>query len=208
MNQPKLLDQVRNLIRTKHYSIRTEETYVGWIKRFIMFHGKRHPKDMGNKEISAFLTHLAVDRKVAAATQNQAFNALLFLYRNVLQMEFGQLENVERAKKPRRLPVVFTKEEIKRIIDQIDGYKWIMAQLMYGAGLRVMECVRLRVKDVDFGYRHILVRDGKGQKDRVTMLPEIVSGPLKLHLEKVKSVHERDLKGGSGVQSPGDMLWR
>lgn len=198
MSQPKLLDQVREVIRTKHYSIRTEETYVSWIKRFILFHDKRHPKDMGTPEISSFLTHLAVDRKVAASTQNQAFNALLFLYRNVLQMEFGEIKDVERAKKPQRLPVVFTKEEIKVIIDQIDGYKWIMAQLMYGSGLRVMECVRLRIKDVDFGYRQILVRDGKGQKDRVTMLPGIVSEPLKMHLEKVKSIHERDLKAGFG----------
>ena len=198
MDQPKLLDRVRNLIRTKHYSIRTEEAYVSWIKRFILFHGKRHPRDMGENEISAFLTDLAVNRNVSASTQNQAFNALLFLYRNVLQMEFGELENVERAKRPKRLPVVFTKEEIKKIIDQLETCKWIMAQLMYGAGLRVMECVRLRVKDIDFGYRQILVRDGKGQKDRVTMLPEIVSSPLKIHLEKVKSVHERDLKAGFG----------
>ena len=194
MSQPKLLDQVREVIRTKHYSIRTEETYVSWIKRFILFHGKRHPKELGPKEISAFLTHLAVDRKVAASTQNQAFNALLFLYRNVLKMEFGEIKDVERAKKPQRMPVVFTKEEIKVIIDQLDGYKWIMAQLMYGSGLRVMECVRLRVKDIDFGYRQILVRDGKGQKDRVTMLPGIIAGPLKMHLEKVQSTHEMDLK--------------
>jgi len=178
MSQPKLLDQVREVIRTKHYSIRTEETYVSWIKRFILFHEKRHPKDMGPPEISAFLIHLAVVRKVAASTQNQAFNALLFLYRNALQMEFGEIKDVERAKKPQRLPVVFTKEEIKTIIDQLDGYKWIMVQIMYGSGLRVMECVRLRVKDIDFGYRQILVRNGKGQKDRVTMLPEIVGDML------------------------------
>ncbi len=156
-------------------------------------------KIWGLPEISAFLTHLAVTRKVAASTQNQAFNALLFLYRNVLQMEFGEIKDVERAKKPQRLPVVFTKEEIKAIIDQLDGYKWIMAQIMYGSGLRVMECVRLRIKDIDFGYRQILVRNGKGQKDRVTMLPEIVSEPLKFHLEKVKSIHERDLKAGFGA---------
>jgi integrase len=147
MQEPKLLDQVRNLIRAKHYSIRTEETYVGWVRKFILFHGKKHPKDMGEKEISAFLTHLAVNRNVAASTQNQAFNALLFLYRNVLGIEFGELKNVQRAKKPRKLPVVFTMDEILQIINQLEGYKWIMAQLMYGAGLRVMECVRLRVKD-------------------------------------------------------------
>src|SRR6056297_333862 len=129
MGEPKLMDQVRNLIRAKHYSIRTEEAYVGWIRKFILFHEKRHPKEMGEDEISAFLTHLAVNRNVAASTQNQAFNALLFLYRNVLGMEFGVLENVERAKRPKRLPVVFTKEELKEIISQLDGYKWIMAQL-------------------------------------------------------------------------------
>jgi len=199
MGEPKLLDQVKNLIRTKHYSIRTEEAYVGWIRKFILFHGKRHPREMGENEISAFLTHLAVNRNVAASTQNQAFNALLFLYRNVLGMEFGTLDNVERAKKPRKLPVVFTKEEIREIINQLDGYKWIMAQLMYGSGLRVMECVRLRVKDIDFGYRQILVREGKGSKDRVTMLPEIVSAPLERHLEKVKATHERDLGAGFGT---------
>jgi len=200
MGEPKLLDQVRNLIRTKHYSIRTEEAYVGWIRKFILFHGKRHPKEMGENEISAFLTHLAVNRNVAASTQNQAFNALLFLYRKVLGMEFGTLDNVERAKKPRKLPVVFTKEEIREIINQLDGYKWIMAQLMYGSGLRVMECVRLRVKDIDFGYRQILVvRNGKGSKDRVTMLPEIVSSLLERHLEKVKATHERDLRAGFGA---------
>ncbi|MGM0452432.1 MAG: phage integrase N-terminal SAM-like domain-containing protein [Thermodesulfobacteriota bacterium] len=138
MEQPKLLDQVRNLIRAKHYSIRTEETYVGWIRKFILFHDKKHPKDLGEKEISAFLTHLAVKRNVAASTQNQAFNALLFLYRNVLGIEFGELKVVQRAKKPRKLPVVFTKDEIREIINQLDGYKWIMAQLMYGTGLRVM----------------------------------------------------------------------
>ena len=199
MGEPKLLDQVRNLIRAKHYSLRTEEAYVGWIRQFILFHEKRHPKDMGENEISAFLTHLAVKRNVAASTQNQAFNALLFLYRNVLGMEFGVLDNVTRAKKPRKLPVVFTKEEIKEIITQLEGYKWIMAQLMYGAGLRVMECVRLRVKDIDFGYRQIIVRSGKGNKDRVTMLPEIASDPLKRHLEKVKAIHERDIKAGFGT---------
>ena len=143
MEQPKLLDPVRNLIRAKHYSIRTEETYVGWIRKFVLFHGKKHPKDLGEKEIRSFLTHLAVNRKVAASTQNQAFNALLFLYRNVLGIEFGELKDVQRAKKPRKLPVVFTKDEIRQIINQLDGSKWIMAQLMYGGGLRIMACVRL-----------------------------------------------------------------
>ncbi len=198
MAQPKLLDQFRAFIRKKHYSLRTEEAYVSWIRQFILFHNKTHPKDMGKAEISAFLSHLAVNRNVAASTQNQAFNALLFLYRNVLGAEFGELDNVEQAKKPKKVPVVFTKPEIKMIINQLEGYKWIMAQLMYGAGLRVMECVRLRVKDVDFGYRQITVRSGKGNKDCVTMLPEIAVEPLRLHLVKVKDIHQRDLNSGFG----------
>lgn len=168
-NQPKLLDQVRNLIRARHYSIRTEDTYIGWIKRFIFFHGKRHPKDMGEKEIEEFLTDLAVSKNVAASTQNQAFNALLFLYREVLGMNFGALENVSRAKKPRKLPVVFTREEIRAILDQLESDKWLMGQLLYGSGLRVMECVRLRVKDME------------------------------KHLRKVRAIHQRDLKAGFGT---------
>lgn len=198
-NQPKLLDQVRNLIRARHYSIRTEDTYIGWIKRFIFFHGKRHPKDMGEKEIEEFLTDLAVSKNVAASTQNQAFNALLFLYREVLGMNFGTLENVSRAKKPRKLPVVFTREEIRAILDQLESDKWLMGQLLYGSGLRVMECVRLRVKDVDFSYKQITVRDGKGGKDRVTMLPEIVIPAMEKHLRKVRAIHQRDLKAGFGT---------
>jgi integron integrase len=202
--QPRLLDQVRDTLRLKHYSIRTEETYIGWIKRYILFHDKRHPKDMGEIEIKTFLTNLAVNKNVAASTQNQAFNALLFLYREVLKQEFGQLNDVVRAKKPRKLPVVFTKEEVRLIINQLEGTKWLMAQLMYGAGLRVMECVRLRVKDIDFSYRQIVVRDGKGGNDRVTMLPEIVIEPLKRHLEKVKTTHTLDLSAGFGkVYLPG-----
>jgi integrase len=170
--KPRLLDQVRNTIRMRHYSLRTEESYIGWIKRYIFFHNKRHPKDMGEKEINEFLTNLAVNQKVAASTQNQAFNALLFLYREILKQEFGDLGEVVRAKKPRRLPVVFTMDEIRAIINQLEGSKWLMAQLMYGSGLRVMECVRLRVKDIDFAYRQIVVREGKGGKDRITMLPD------------------------------------
>lgn len=196
--QPRLLDQVRNILRLKHYSMRTEETYVGWIKRYIYFHNKRHPKDMGDKEVKAFLTNLAVNQNVAASTQNQAFNALLFLYRNVLKQEFGEISGVVRAKKPRRLPVVFAKEEVKIIIDQLDGSKWLMAQFMYGAGLRVMECMRLRIKDIDFSYQQVSVRDGKGGNDRVTMLPEITVEHLKRHLEKVKATHQLDLKAGFG----------
>jgi integron integrase len=203
-SQPRLLDQVRDVIRLKHYSIRTEETYIGWIKRYIFFHDKRHPKDMGEIEIKAFLTNLAVNKNVAASTQNQAFNALLFLYREVLKQNFGDISDTVRAKKPKKLPVVFTKEEVRLIINQLDGNKWLMAQLLYGAGLRVMECVRLRVKDIDYSYRQITVRDGKGGNDRVTMLPVIVIEHLKRHLEKVKTTHGLDLNAGFGkVYLPG-----
>jgi integron integrase len=198
-NRPRLLDQVRDVIRCKHYSIRTESTYTEWIKRFILFHDKRHPKDLNEKHISSFLTHLAVNRKVTSSTQNQALCALVFLYRQVLKMELGDFENVIRAKKPSKLPVVFTCEEVRQILLQLNGVHWLLGQLLYGAGLRVMECVRLRVKDVDFGYRQIVVRDGKGHKDRVTMLPEIIVDELKRHLERMKKMHETDLAAGFGA---------
>ena len=197
-HKPKLLDQVRNTIRLKHYSIRTERAYVDWIRRFILFHHKRHPTVMGAPEVRAFLSHLAVERHVAASTQRQALSALIFLYREVLNQDFGWLEDMERAKKPERLPVVFSRSEVRAVLAHLDGQRWLMASLLYGAGLRLMECVRLRVKDVDFAYRQILVRDGKGQKDRVTMLPQTVIEPLRLHLERVKALHEQDLADGFG----------
>ncbi len=196
--KPKLLDEVRNKIRLKHYSIRTEQAYIDWIRRYIFFHGKKHPKEMGEEQVSQFLTHLAVNRNVAASTQNQALSALLFLYREVFHREIGMLTSI-RAKKPARLPVVFTKEEIKRILVQLEGVHWLMGQLMYGAGLRLMECVRVRVKDIDFSYKQIVVRDGKGHKDRITMLPDIVVQNLKQHLEKVKIIHAQDLQAGFGA---------
>jgi len=196
--KPKLLDQVRAAIRTRHYSLRTEEAYVGWIKRFILFHHKRHPSEMGEVEITEFLTHLAVNDHVSASTQNQALSALLFLYREVLVQEVGWLNGVVRAKKPKRLPVVLTKQEVEAVLSVLDGPKWLLAALMYGAGLRLMEALRLRVKDVDFSCDQILVRDGKGQKDRVTVLPSIVKAPLARHLERVKALHERDLREGFG----------
>ncbi len=198
MVKQKLLDQVKNLIRLKHYSIRTEETYINWIKRFIIFHGKRHPGEMGEFEVTQFLTHLAVEGKVSASTQNQALSAVLFLYREVLKKDLGWLNDVEWAKKPERLPVVFTKEEVKAILVRLEGTKWLMASLLYGSGLRLMECVRLRVKDLDFEYNQIVVRDAKGWKDRVTMLPVSLKEPLKKHLERVKAIHEEDLKEGFG----------
>jgi integron integrase len=196
--KPRLLDQVRDTIRRKHYSIRTEQSYIDWIKRFIYFHNKQHPRDLDEKHITEFLNYLAVQKKVASSTQNQALCALVFLYREIVKKELAQFEGFVHAKRPSRLPVVFTVDEIRSILLQLDGVNWIMGQLLYGAGLRLMECVRLRVKDVDFGYKQITVRDGKGHKDRVTMLPDIVIEPLSRHLEKVKKLHEIDLQAGFG----------
>src|SRR5438132_5862114 len=198
LQKPKLLDQVRATVRRKHYSIRTEAAYVDWIKRYIFFHNKRHPTEMGAHEMEQFLNHLAVEKKVAAATQNQALSALVFLYREVLKQEFEWMDNLERAKKPLRLPVVLTESEVRNVLAHLDGRNWLMASLLYGAGLRLMECVRLRVKDVDFDYRQITVRDGKGNKDRVTMLPECSHRALKEHLSKVKTLHAQDLATGGG----------
>lgn len=196
--KPKLLDQVRDKIRFKHYSIRTEHAYVDWIKRYILFHGKRHPQEMGKQEAEQFLSHLAVDRNVAAPTQNQALSAILFLYKEVLEQDIGWLENVERAKRPARLPVVLTATEVRAVLAHLEGRYRLMANLLYGAGLRLMECVRLRVKDFDFEYRQITVRDGKGQKDRLTMLPDVLIEPLQTHLADVKILHEQDLREGFG----------
>lgn len=196
--KPRLLDQVRAKIRTKHYSIRTEQAYVDWIKRFILFHGKRHPETMGKAEIESFLSYLAVDRNVTASTQNQALSALLFLYNEVLGQDPGWLENVIRAKRPSRLPVVLTAGEVRAILSRLDGQHWLMASLLYGSGLRLLECVRLRVKDIDFEYGQIMVRDGKGNKDRVTMLPQGLVEPLRTHLEKVRDLHNQDLASGFG----------
>jgi integron integrase len=196
--KPRLLDQVREHIRVKHYSIRTEQAYLDWVKRFILFHGTRHPSEMGAAEVEAFLTHLAVSRNVSASTQNQALSAILFLYREVLGVELAWLDGVQRAKKPARLPVVLTTTEVHALLAQLEGTHWLMANLLYGAGLRLMECVRLRVKDVDFGMQQLLVRDGKGSKDRVTMLPAALVEPLKAHLERVRALHEHDLSAGSG----------
>lgn len=196
--KPKLLDQVRENIRLKYYSIRTEQAYLDWIRRYILFHGKQHPAEMDAAAVEAFLTHLAVERNVAASTQNQALSALLFLYKDVLGQNLGWLDNMERAKKPARLPVVLTKTEVQSVLSRLDGSNWLMATLLYGAGMRLMECVRLRVKDVDFAMGQITVRDGKGARDRMTMLPVSVADALKTHLEKVKALHEADLREGFG----------
>ena len=197
-NPPKLLDQVRDKLRVKHYSIRTEHAYVDWIKRYIIFHGKRHPKNMGARDIEAFLTHLAVAGKVAASTQNLAKSAILFLYREVLEIQLPWLDNVTQAKAPKRLPVVLTVNEVQAVLSRLSGTHALIASLLYGGGMRLMEAVRLRVKDVDFARHEILVREGKGFKDRVTMLPEAVVAPLKSHLSKVKTLHEEDLAQGYG----------
>ena len=196
--KPKLLDQVRRALRTKHYSRRTEEAYVHWIRKYILYHNKRHPKDMGEKEINQFLTHLAVDRHVAASTQNQALCAIIFLYKQVLKKDIDELE-FTWAKKPKRLPTVFTRKEVKSVLAQLSGDKWIMANLLYGSGLQLMECLRLRTKDIDFSSKKITVRSGKGDKDRITMLPETVISALQKHLKQVKKQHEKDLENGFGT---------
>ena len=193
----KLLDQVRDTLRLKHYSYRTEQAYVGWITRYVLFHHKRHPAEMGAPEVEAFLTHLAVRENVAASTQNQALSALLFLYRDVLNQDLGSIDAL-RAKKSKRLPTVLTKEEARRVIGHLSGTHQLMAKLLYGSGLRLMECLRLRVKDLDFDYRTITVRDGKGAEDRVTMLPESLIAPLQEHLRQVKCLHKEDLAQGHG----------
>jgi len=200
---PKLLDQVRDRLRVKHYSIRTETQYLQWIKRFILFHDKRHPREMGAVEVEAFLTHLAVAGRVAAATQNQALSALLFLYREVLNIDLPWLDKVVRAKQPQRLPVVLTRQEVTAILDRMTGVHGLMARLLYGTGMRLMECVRLRVKDVDFERAEIVVRDGKGAKDRITMLPQALIGPLQDHLRWRRQLFEDDkAKGRAAVYLP------
>jgi integron integrase len=192
--KPRLLDQVRDAIRTRHYSYRTEKAYVHWIKRFIFFHDKRHPAEMGEPEIARFLSSLASVSHVSASTQNQALNALLFLYKEVLDRKIGLIEGVVRANRPKRLPVVLTKEEVGRILEHLENTPWIMAMLLYGAGLRLLECCHLRVKDIDFSRNQIVFRAGKGNKDRYTMLPAAVVEPLREHLQAVKRRHEEDLK--------------
>jgi len=197
-DKPRLLDLLRQQIRLRNYSIRTETIYAEWVKRYIRFHKYRHPAEMGAAEVEAFLSHLAVARKVAAATQNQALAALLFLYKEVLKLELPWLEGVVRAKKPTHLPVVLTREEVAEVLAEMSGVHWLVANLLYGSGLRLMEALRLRVKDLEFSRGEILVRDGKGQKDRVTMLPRLVMIRLHQHLETVKVLHQQDLAEGFG----------
>jgi integron integrase len=195
---PRLLDQLRDKIRLLHYSIRTEEAYVDWVRRFVVFHGMRHPSELDGADVEGFLTHLAVQRHVAASTQNQAKSALLFLYREVLGVELPWLDEVESAKAPKRLPVVLTRAEVDLVLARLSGTTGLITHLIYGTGMRILECLRLRVKDIDFARHEIVVREGKGLKDRVTVLPESLSQPLGQHLERVQWLHQRDLATGYG----------
>ena len=197
-SSPKLLDRVRWHLRVKHYSIRTEQAYVDWIRRYILFHRKRHPNDMSEREITEFLTHLAVEKRVAASTQNQAFAALLFLYQQVLDRKLDFIDKVERVTRPAKLPVVFTPSEARSVLAQLKGDYRLMAELLYGSGLRLMECLRLRIKDIDFGYNHITVRDAKGLRDRVALLPQRLQQPLRGQITRVKELHRQDLARGGG----------
>lgn len=220
MNQPKLLDQARSVARMRHLSLRTEEAYCDWIRRFILFHHKRHPAEMGAEDIRQFLTHLAVEAHVAASTQNQALCALLFLYRDVLRVELSFVEGIERARRPARVPVVFTRQEVRQLLAQLPGTSGLICGLLYGAGLRLMEALRLRVKDLDFDYGQITVRSGKGEKDRRTILPQPLAERLQLHLARVKLMHEQDLREGCGAvhlpyalarkypQAAGEWAWK
>lgn len=193
-----LLEQVREAIRVRHYSIRTEDAYVDWIRRFIVFHGKRHPAEVGAPEVEAFLTHLALERRVAPATQNQAKSALLFLYKEVLRIELPWLDEIVGAKGRQRLPVVLTPHEVRSLLQELDGTTWLVAALLYGTGMRLLEALRLRVKDVDFARRELLVRNGKGGKDRVTVLPENLMLPLREQLARAHLRHEHDVAAGWG----------
>jgi integron integrase len=206
--KPKLLEQVRHKIRLKHYSIRTEQSYVAWIRRFILFHDKRHPAEMGTAEVEAFLTDLAVRGRVAASTQNQAFCAILFLYKQVLKMDTLKDLDAVRAKRPLRLPTVLSFDEVMSLIDAIPGVFQLVIKMLYGGGLRGIEAVRLRVNDVDFALNQIMVRDGKGRKDRLTMFPDDVKAGLRAHLKRVKIQHENDLQKGYGSVFLPDALER
>jgi integron integrase len=196
--RPRLLDQLRDRIRLKHYSIRTEEAYSDWVRRFVLFHGKRHPRDLGHTEVEAFLTHLAVAGRVASSTQNQAKSALLFLYKEVLGVELPWLTGVQSAKRPARLPVVLTREEVRVVLGHTSGTSGLILRLLYGSGMRILEALRLRVKDVDFDRREILVRDGKGARDRVTMLPAGLVSTLMEHISRVRALHSGDVEQGYG----------
>ena len=208
MPQRRLMDLLTDELRSRHYSKRTEQAYCLWVKRFIQFHQLRHPADMGAPEINAFLTHLAVEQKVSASTQNQALSALLFLYRYVYGFDIGDVGDVVRARKSHHLPVVLTREEVRSVLAELEGESWLMASLLYGSGLRLTECLRLRVQDVEFARGELAIRDGKGNKDRVTMLPEAVKAPLKEQFEHARRVHQSDLAEGWGRTVLPDALCR
>lgn len=192
------LEEVRQIMRTQHYAIRTEQSYIDWIRRFILYHGKRHPNEMGEPEVAAFLTHLSVNRNVAPSTQGQALNALVFLYRKVINRPLGEMPGVVRARKKERIPVVLTQHEVANLLSKLEGIHWLVACILYGSGLRLMEGIRLRVKDIDFDRLSITVRSGKGNKDRVVTLAKELIIPLQRHLESVKTTHERDVMEGYG----------
>jgi integron integrase len=196
--KPKLLDQVRTYLRTLHYSRRTEESYINWIKRFILFHNKTHPENLCKDDIRKFLNHLAVDRNVSASTQNQALQGILFLYKEIIHKDVGWVDDIKRPTKPKHIPVVFTKAEAHSIIQNMEGLPKIVTSLLYGSGLRLSEALRLRVKDIDFEMKNIIVRDGRGEKDRVTLLPQSLVPNLKEQVEKRRAVHNSDLKKGFG----------
>ncbi len=200
----KLVDAISDVCRTEHYAYRTEETYLKWIKRFIAFHGNKHPREMGADEVQDFLTHLAVQRKVSASSQNQALSAILFLYKKVLDIELPWMVDIVRAKRSRRVPVVLTRAEVQKVLACMSGNAWLMASLCYGSGLRLVECLRLRIKDVDFEYLQITVRDGKGSKDRVTVLPEQLIPAIERQMDDVRRLMEKDIAlGRNGVSLPG-----
>jgi len=195
---PRLIEQLKSVLRTKHYSRKTEQAYVFWVRRFVLFHNKRHPKEMGEQEINQFLSHLAVKENVSASTQNQALCSIIFLYKNVIKKNIGALGNTIWAKKPTKLPVVLTRDEVKTLFLQLNGVAKLMAGLMYGSGLRLRECLGLRIKDIDFGYKQITVHNSKGAKDRITVLPEHYKKELQIHIEKVKHLHQLDISNGYG----------
>ena len=201
--KPRLLDEVRHRLRTLHYSYRTEQQYLGWIRRFILFSGRRHPATLGAAEIEAYLSHLATDRNVSASTQNQALSAILFLYQKVLKLELPWLDGITRARRSRYLPTVLTQAEVRAVLAKLDGRVWLIVSVLYGGGLRISEALRLRVKDLNFEYRQVVVRDGKGGKDRVTILPDRLVAPLQEHLVRVRTLHELAIaKGYGGVDLP------
>ena len=201
--KPRLLDQMRDRLRTLHYSLRTEQQYLFWVRRFVLFSGRQHPATMGATEVEAFLTHLAVDRKVSASTQNQALAAILFLYTRVLELQLPWLDGIVRAKKSRHLPVVLTPAEVRALLAQLRDQYWLIASILYGGGLRLNEALQLRVKDLQFDYRQFIVRNGKGGKDRVTIMPDALIGPLQQHLVRIRALHDLAMaKGYGGVELP------